>query len=163
MSNSRKFLYTLTDEEKRLFSFELSKENIPYVLFQLKHSFNETYQYLLNIFKKVFSAKKSNNVLYEDIKKFIQDLQNSELDVLRQYKIMLFYLQIANTTDINNAKIILEFENQQEKNELMKMLNERKNQLLLFVENLKKLEELKNKVNATYEKIISQIDLDNID
>lgn len=162
MSNSRKFLYTLTDEEKRLFSFELSKENIPYVLFQLKHSFNETYQYLLNIFKKVFSAKKSNNVLYEDIKKFIQDLQNSELDVLRQYKIMLFYLQIANT-DINNAKIILEFENQQEKNELMKMLNERKNQLLLFVENLKKLEELKNKVNATYEKIISQIDLDNID
>ena len=162
MSNSRKFLYTLTDEEKRLFSFELSKENIPYVLFQLKHSFNETYQYLLNIFKKVFSAKKSNNVLYEDIKKFIQDLQNSELDVLRQYKIMLFYLQIANT-DINNAKIILEFENQQEKNELMKMLNERKKQLLLFVENLKKLEELKNKVNATYEKIISQIDLDNID
>ena len=162
MSNSRKFLYTLTDEEKSLFSFELSKENIPYVLFQLKHSFNETYQYLLNIFKKVFSAKKSNNVLYEDIKKFIQDLQNSELDVLRQYKIMLFYLQIANT-DINNAKIILEFENQQEKNELMKMLNERKNQLLLFVENLKKLEELKNKVNATYEKIISQIDLDNID
>ena len=162
MSNSRKFLYTLTDEEKRLFSFELSKENIPYVLFQLKHSFNETYQYLLNIFKKVFSAKKSNNVLSEDIKKFIQDLQNSELDVLRQYKIMLFYLQIANT-DINNAKIILEFENQQEKNELMKMLNEKKNQLLLFVENLKKLEELKNKVNATYEKIISQIDLDNID
>ena len=59
MSHNGKLLYSLNDEEKKRFSFELSKENLPYILLDYKNHFNETYQYIMNIFKKVFSGKKN--------------------------------------------------------------------------------------------------------
>ena len=65
MSRSGKILYKLNEEEKKLLSYEFSKENIPYLLLELKNSFNSTYQYIMNIFKKVFNGKKNNNQLYK--------------------------------------------------------------------------------------------------
>ena len=162
MSHNRKILYTLSDEEKKLFEHELSKENIPYILIELKKSFNQTYQYLLNIFKKVFSAKKNNIKLCEDINNYILELQKSEMSVLRQYQIIMLYLQLTNT-DIKNAKITMEFENEQEKNEVLKLLKERGQQLIKFTQILKKLEDLREKVNSTYEKMMLKYDLDNLE
>ena len=49
MSRSGKILYKLNEEEKKLLSYEFSKENIPYLLLELKNSFNSTYQYIMNI------------------------------------------------------------------------------------------------------------------
>ena len=162
MYNSRRILYSLNEEEKKLFSFELSKENIPYVLIELKRSFNETYQLIMNIFKKIFGAKKNNNILDEELKKYTQELEKCELNVLRQYKIMMFYLKLSNM-NINKDEIVLEFESEQEKNDLLKTLKERGIQLELFNDNLNRLENLKLKVNAIYEKLMSSNDSDNIE
>ena len=162
MYNSRRILYNLNEEEKKLFSFELSKENIPYVLIELKRSFNETYQLIMNIFKKIFGAKKNNNILDEELKKYTQELEKCELNVLRQYKIMMFYLKLSNM-NINKDEIVLEFESEQEKNDLLKTLKERGIQLELFNDNLNRLENLKLKVNAIYEKLMSSNDSDNIE
>ena len=162
MFNSRKISYTLNDEEKKLFKFELSRENVPFVLMDLKRYFNETYQLIMNIFKKIFSAKKNNNILDKELEKYIQELEKCELNVLRQYKIILFYLKLSNM-DVNTAEICLEFENEQEKNELMKLLKERGQQLKLFKDNLDKLETLKLKVKVIYEKMMSLSDNDNIE
>ena len=162
MFNSRKISYTLKDEEKKLFKFELSRENVPFVLMDLKRYFNETYQLIMNIFKKIFSAKKNNNILDKELEKYIQELEKCELNVLRQYKIILFYLKLSNM-DVNTAEICLEFENEQEKNELLKLLKERGQQLKLFKDNLDKLETLKLKVKVIYEKMMSLSDNDNIE
>ena len=162
MFNSRKISYTLNDEEKKLFKFELSRENVPFVLMDLKRYFNETYQLIMNIFKKIFSAKKNNNILDKELEKYIQELEKCELNVLRQYKIILFYLKLSNM-DVNTAEICLEFENEQEKNELLKLLKERSQQLKLFKDNLDKLETLKLKVKVIYEKMMSLSDNDNIE
>ena len=162
MFNSRKISYTLNDEEKKLFKFELSRENVPFVLMDLKRYFNETYQLIMNIFKKIFSAKKNNNILDKELEKYIQELEKCELNVLRQYKIILFYLKLSNM-DVNTAEICLEFENEQEKNELLKLLKERGQQLKLFKDNLDKLETLKLKVKVIYEKMMSLSDNDNIE
>ena len=162
MFNSRKISYTLNDEEKKLFKFELSRENVPFVLMDLKRYFNETYQLIMNIFKKIFSAKKNNNILDKELEKYIQELEKCELNVLRQYKIILFYLKLSNM-DVNTAEICLEFENEQEKNELLKLLKERSRQLKLFKDNLDKLETLKLKVKVIYEKMMSLSDNDNIE
>ena len=94
MFNSRKISYTLNEEEKKHFKFELSRENVPFVLMDLKRYFNETYQLIMNIFKKIFSAKKNNNILDKELEKYIQELEKCELNVLRQYKIILFYLKL---------------------------------------------------------------------
>ena len=162
MFNSRKISHTLNEEEKKLFKFELSRENVPFVLMDLKRYFNETYQLIMNIFKKIFSAKKNNNILDKELEKYIQELEKCELNVLRQYKIILFYLKLSNM-DVNTAEICLEFENEQEKNELLKLLKERGQQLKLFKDNLDKLETLKLKVKVIYEKMMSLSDNDNIE
>ena len=160
MSNSRKFQYTLNKEDKKLFSFELSKENVPFILIEIKRSFNQVYQLLMNVFKKIFITKKNNNVLDEEIQKYVSDLENYEKNILRKYKIMMFYLKLSDI-DVNNDEIALEFDSEVEKNEFLKLLRERGSHLKKFHENLKKLESLKLKVNDIFEKLNSSNDLDN--
>ena len=160
MSNSRKFQYTLNEEEKKLFSFELSKENVPFILIEIKRSFNQVYQLLMNVFKKIFITKKNNNVLDEEIQKYVSDLENYEKNILRKYKIMMFYLKLSDI-DVNNDEIALEFDSEVEKNEFLKLLRERGSHLKKFHENLKKLESLKLKVNDIFEKLNSSNDPDN--
>ena len=160
MSNSRKFQYTLSEDEKKLFSFELSKENVPFILIEIKRSFNQVYQLLMNLFKKIFITKKNNNVLDEEIQKYVSDLENYEKNILRKYKIMMFYLKLSDI-DVNNDEIALEFDSEVEKNEFLKLLRERGSHLKKFHENLKKLESLKLKVNDIFEKLNSSNDLDN--
>ena len=160
MSNSRKFQYTLNEDEKKLFSFELSKENVPFILIEIKRSFNQVYQLLMNVFKKIFITKKNNNVLDEEIQKYVSDLENYEKNILRKYKIMMFYLKLSDI-DVNNDEIALEFDSEVEKNEFLKLLRERGSHLKKFHENLKKLESLKIKVNDIFEKLNSSNDLDN--
>ena len=162
MSHSGKFLYRLNDEEKRLFSFELSKDNIPNILIEYKNHFNETYQYIMNIFKKVFSGKKNNNQLCAELEGFINRLEITERNVLKQYKIILFYLKIANL-DINNTDIQLEFESEEEKNKFMALLLEREKYLIKFKENINKLEYLKAEFNLYYEKMMTTNENDNQD
>ena len=160
MSKKGKYLYRLEENEKKLMGFELSKENVPYLLMELKHSFNETYQLIMNIFKKIFSAKKNNNLLYKDLEKYIQELEKSEMNVLKIYKVMMFYLKISNL-DLHQTDIIIEFENEEEKNNLLSLLNERKPLLDRFKDNIKKLEKLKIDVNLIYEQMMSLNDIDN--
>ena len=160
MSHNGKFLYRLNDEEKRRFSFELSKDNIPNILIEYKNHFNETYQYIMNIFKKVFSGKKNNNQLCAELEGFINRLEITERNVLKQYKIILFYLKIANL-DINNTDIQLEFESEEEKNKFMALLLEREKNLLKFKENINKLEYLKAEFNLYYEKMMTTNENDN--
>lgn len=160
MSNSRKFLYSLNEEEKKHLSFELSKENVPYVLIELKRSFNQIYQLLMNVFKKLFITKKNNNILDDELKNYIIELEKNEKNILRQYKIMMIYLKLANV-DINKDEIMLEFDSELEKNEFLKVIKERSFQLKIFSDNLKKLENLKLKVNAIFERLNSSSDIDN--
>ena len=162
MSHNGKFLYRLNDEEKRRLSFELSKDNIPNILIEYKNHFNETYQYIMNIFKKVFSGKKNNNQLCAELEGFINRLEITERNVLKQYKIILFYLKIANL-DINNTDIQLEFESEEEKNKFMALLLEREKYLIKFKENINKLEYLKAEFNLYYEKMMTTNENDNQD
>ncbi len=114
----------------------------------------------MNVFKKILTTKKNNNVLDEEIQKYVSDLENYEKNILRKYKIMMFYLKLSDI-DVNNDEIALEFDSEVEKNEFLKLLRERGSHLKKFHENLKKLESLKIKVNDIFEKLNSSNDLDN--
>ena len=157
MSHNGKILYSLNEKEKKLFSYELSKEKIPYLLLEYKNHFNETYQYIMNIFKKVFSGKKNNNQLCAELEGFINKLEASEKNVLKQYKIIILYLKLSNL-DINKTDIQLEFESEQEKNDFLTLLQEREKQLITFKENINKLESLREEFNLYYEKLVAIYD-----
>ena len=162
MSRSGKILYKLNEEEKKLLSYEFSKENIPYLLLELKNSFNSTYQYIMNIFKKVFNGKKNNNQLYVELDNYIKELEKAEMSVLNDYKILMFYLKLKNV-DINHTDIILEIENEEEKKRLIALAQEREKNLKKYKENINKLEQMKTELNTLYEKMMSKNEMESID
>ena len=150
----------LNETEKKQLAYELSKENIPPILLSLKKSFNDTYQFILNIFKKIFSSKKNNNQINNELSTFVEELEKIEMNVLKQYKIMMFYVEIMDL-DINGSQISLEVENEEEKDEILRLLGEREILLKKFKENVISLERLKIKVNDVYERMTSVMDMDN--
>ena len=150
----------LNETEKKQLAYELSKENIPPILLSLKKSFNDTYQFILNIFKKIFSSKKNNNQINNELSTFVEELEKIEMNVLKQYKIMMFYVEIMDL-DINGSQISLEVENEEEKDEILRLLGEREILLKKFKENVISLERLKIKVNDIYERMTSVMDMDN--
>ena len=150
----------LNETEKKQLAYELSKENILPILLSLKKSFNDTYQFILNIFKKIFSSKKNNNQINNELSTFVEELEKIEMNVLKQYKIMMFYVEIMDL-DINGSQISLEVENEEEKDEILRLLGEREFLLKKFKENVISLERLKIKVNDIYERMTSVMDMDN--
>ena len=150
----------LNETEKKQLAYELSKENIPPILLSLKKSFNDTYQFILNIFKKIFSSKKNNNQINNELSTFVEELEKIEMNVLKQYKILMFYVEIMDL-DINGSQISLEVENEEEKDEILRLLGEREILLKKFKENVISLERLKIKVNDIYERMTSVMDMDN--
>ena len=162
MSQKETKIYKLNEEEKKIFKLELGKDIIAQYLLQIKYNFNQTYQIIMNIFKKLFNTKKNNIILSKELLNHIEELKRCEQIVLKYYKIMMIYLKIANS-DINNTEICIEFENEQEKNRVLEELANRKKLLEEFKNNYNNLEKLKIEVNKICDKMIAISDMDKID
>jgi len=91
MSKKEVIIYKLNDEEKNILKLELDKETITRYLLQMKWNFNQTYQLMMNIFKKIFNSKKNNNILAKELISNIEELEKYELMVLKIYKIIIIY------------------------------------------------------------------------
>ena len=162
MSKKEVIIYKLNDEEKNILKLELDKETITRYLLQMKWNFNQTYQLMMNIFKKIFNSKKNNNILAKELISNIEELEKYELMVLKIYKIIMIYLKIINC-DMNNTDICIEFENEQEKKKLIDDLSNRKKLLEEFKSNMEKLERIKRDVNSIHEKFTNYLEMDNTD
>ena len=162
MSKKEVIIYKLNEEEKNILKLELDKETITRYLLQMKWNFNQTYQLMMNIFKKIFNSKKNNNILAKELISNIEELEKYELMVLKIYKIIMIYLKIINC-DMNNTDICIEFENEQEKKKLIDDLSNRKKLLEEFKSNMEKLERIKRDVNSIHEKFTNYLEMDNTD
>ncbi len=162
MSKKEVIIYKLNDEEKNILKLELDKETITRYLLQMKWNFNQTYQLMMNIFKKIFNSKKNNNILAKELISHIEELEKYEQMVLKIYKIIMIYLKIINC-DMNNTDICIEFENEQEKKRLIDDLSNRKKLLEEFKSNMEKLERIKRDVNSIHEKFTNYLEMDNTD
>ena len=162
MSKKEVIIYKLNEEEKNILKLELDKETITRYLLQMKWNFNQTYQLMMNIFKKIFNSKKNNNILAKELISHIEELEKYEQMVLKIYKIIMIYLKIINC-DMNNTDICIEFENEQEKKKLIDDLSNRKKLLEEFKSNMEKLERIKRDVNSIHEKFTNYLEMDNTD
>ena len=160
MSNGLTFIrHKLTENEKKLLSYEFSNEHIYYVLVEFQSKFNEVYRCFINIFRKIFNYKRNNKNLKEEIEKQVDDLEKLEQKLLNKYKIILLHIKLSKL-DFNNADIFLEFIDKNEEERFFNSLNFTKNYLERYRRQMEELEELKNKINSVYEKVISYSCLD---
>ena len=95
----------------------------------------------------------------EEIEKQVDDLEKLEQKLLNKYKIILLHIKLSKL-DFNNADIFLEFIDKNEEERFFNSLNFTKNYLERYRRQMEELEELKNKINSVYEKVISYSCLD---
>ena len=158
MRSNHTIKHLLKDEEKKLLSFELSKEHIFVFLPEYQSKFNEIYRNLINIFRKIFQKRLPKNQK-EELSKMVQELQVSEQKMLNKYKLLMLYLKLSKM-DLNNTDIYLEFKDENEEKQFFEKLNQRKSLLEAYNTQIIELKDIKNKINSLYEKIISMSCLD---
>lgn len=160
-SSNKKISYKLNEEEKLLLGYEFSKEKIFYTLVEYKTAFNEIYRAFINIFRRFF-IKKSRNNLKAELAQSIKELGEKEQELLLKYKMILHYLALSKT-NINNTDIYLEFANNEEKDAFFKSLKDRKELLKRYMDHIRELEYIRNRINSAYDKVITNscVDIQN--
>ena len=151
--------HLLTEEEKKLLWYELSKEYINFVLYEFQNRFNEIFKTLINIFRKIFYIKKTNKQLEEISNLIDKELIKAEQTLLNKYKILLLYIKLSKL-DIKNSEIYLEFSGKDEESEFFKLLESKKFNLEQFKKQIDELENIQVRINSLYDKAISYNCLD---
>ncbi len=151
--------HLLTEEEKKLLWYELSKEHINFVLYEFQNRFNEIFKTLINIFRKIFYVKKTNKQLEEISNLIDKELIKAEQTLLNKYKILLLYIKLSKL-DIKNSEIYLEFSGKDEESEFFKLLESKKFNLEQFKKQIDELENIQVRINSLYDKAISYNCLD---
>ena len=151
--------HLLTEEEKKLLWYELSKEHINFVLYEFQNRFNEIFKTLINIFRKIFYVKKTNKQLEEISNLIDKELIKAEQTLLNKYKILLLYIKLSKL-DIKNSEIYLEFSGKDEESEFFKLLESKKFNLEQFKKQIDELENIQMRINSLYDKAISYNCLD---
>lgn len=153
-SNNKVFLHKLTDEEKTLLGYEFSKERMFLTLVEYQIKFNDVYRDFINIFRKIFFLKKTKNNLMDELSNLIEELAAKEQELLKKHKTIYFYKQLSKL-NLSNTDIYLEFTNKDEEQKFFRKLNNRKDSLIKYKEQITKLEDLKRQINSIYTKITS--------
>ena len=153
-SNNKVFLHKLTDEEKTLLGYEFSKERMFLTLVEYQIKFNDVYRDFINIFRKIFFLKKTKNNLMDELSNLIEELAAKEQELLKKHKTIYFYKQLSKL-NLANTDIYLEFTNKEEEQKFFRKLNNRKDSLIKYKEQITKLEDLKRQINSIYTKITS--------
>ena len=147
------YLYKLTEDEVLMLGYELSTDFLQKQVSIMQEKVNRVYKNLIKIAKYLTTSKNdSGDKKYQSLKGLSSDIKNTEDEVLQIRANIAAIIQVAKV-DLNNTRIYLEFENEQEKNTFIKNLETRKNNLKQYQDNLKILISLNEKIKNVIEKV----------
>ena len=90
----------------------------------------------------------------DELSNLIEELAAKEQELLKKHKTIYFYKQLSKL-NLSNTDIYLEFTNKEEEQKFFRKLNNRKDSLIKYKEQITKLEDLKRQINSIYTKITS--------
>ena len=147
------YLYKLTEDEVLMLGYELSTDFLQKQVSIMQEKVNRVYKNLIKIAKYLTTSKNdSGDKKYQSLKGLSDDIKKTEEEVLQFRANIAAIIQVAKA-DLNNTRIYLEFENEQEKNTFIKNLETRKNNLKQYQDNLKILISLNEKIKNVIEKV----------
>lgn len=147
------YLYKLTEDEVLMLGYELSTDFLQKQVSIMQEKVNRVYKNLIKIAKYLTTSKNdSGDKKYQSLKGLSDDIKKTEEEVLQFRANIAAIIQVAKA-DLNNTRIYLEFENEQEKNSFIKNLETRTNNLKQYQDNLKILISLNEKIKNVIEKV----------
>ena len=147
------YLYKLTEDEVLMLGYELSTDFLQKQVSIMQEKVNRVYKNLIKIAKYLTTSKNdSGDKKYQSLKGLSDDIKKTEEEVLQFRANIAAIIQVAKA-DLNNTRIYLEFENEQEKNIFIKKLEIRNNNLKEYQDNLKILISLNEKIKNVIEKV----------
>ena len=147
------YLYKLTEDEVLMLGYELSTDFLQKQVSIMQEKVNRVYKNLIKIAKYLTTSKNdSGDKKYQSLKGLSDDIKKTEEEVHQFRANIAAIIQVAKA-DLNNTRIYLEFENEQEKNSFIKNLETRTNNLKQYQDNLKILISLNEKIKNVIEKV----------
>ena len=147
------YLYKLTEDEVLMLGYELSTDFLQKQVSIMQEKVNRVYKNLIKIAKYLTTSKNdSGSKKYQSLIDLSNDIKKTENEVLQFRANIAAIIQVAKA-DLNNTRIYLEFENEQEKNTFIKNLETRNNNLKQYQDNLKILISLNEKIKNVIEKV----------
>ena len=146
------YLYKLTEDEVLMLGYELSTDFLQKQVSIMQEKVNRVYKNLIKIAKYLTTSKNDSEKKSQSLEDLSKDIIKTEYEVLQLRANIAAIIQVAKA-DLNNTRIYLEFENEQEKNIFIKNLEIRKNNLKEYQDNLKILISLNEKIKNVIEKV----------
>lgn len=146
------YLYKLTEDEVLMLGYELSTDFLQKQVSIMQEKVNRVYKNLIKIAKYLTTSKNDSEKKYQSLEDLSKDIKKTE-DEVHQFRVNIAAIIQVAKADLNNTRIYLEFENEQEKNIFIKKLEIRKNNLKEYQDNLKILISLNEKIKNVIEKV----------
>ena len=146
------YLYKLTEDEVLMLGYELSTDFLQKQVSIMQEKVNRVYKNLIKIAKYLTTSKNDSEKKYQSLEDLSKDIIKTEKEV-RQFRANIAAIIQVAKADLNNTRIYLEFENEQEKNSFIKKLETRTNNLNQYQDNLKILISLNEKIKNVIEKV----------
>ena len=147
------YLYKLTEDEVLMLGYEFSTDFLQKQVSTMQEKVNRVYKDLIKIAKYLTTSKHdSGSKTYQSLKDLSSDIKKTENEVLQFKANIASIIQVAKA-DLNNTRIYLQFENEQEKNRFIKNLEIRCNYLKQYQDNLRILVSLNEKIKNVIEKV----------
>ena len=146
------YLYKLTEDEVLMLGYEFSTDFLQKQVSIMQEKVNRVYKNLIKIAKYLTTSKNDSEKKYQSLEDLSKDIIKTEYEVLQLRANIAAIIQVAKA-DLNNTRIYLQFENEQEKNGFIKNLETRTKNLKEYQDNLKILISLNEKIKNVIEKV----------
>ena len=144
--------HQLTQAEIKMLGFEFSPEFLKKQILIMQESVNVIFKNFIKLAKFLSNKNDAGKRKLETLKKLSEDIIRTENDYL-EFKANVSKILQVTRADLNNTRIFFQFKDENEKNNFLNQITQRRDYLITYQANLDILEKLNEKINSVIEKV----------
>ena len=144
--------HQLTQAEIKMLGFEFSPEFLKKQILIMQESVNVIFKNFIKLAKFLSNKNDAGKRKLETLKKLSEDIIRTENEYL-EFKANVSKILQVTRADLNNTRIFFQFKDENEKNNFLNQITQRKDYLITYQANLDILEKLNEKINSVIEKV----------
>lgn len=144
--------HQLTQAEIKMLGFEFSPEFLKKQILIMQESVNVIFKNFIKLAKFLSNKNDAGKRKLETLKKLSEDIIRTENEYL-EFKANVSKILQVTRADLNNTRIFFQFKDENEKNNFLNQITQRRDYLITYQANLDILEKLNEKINSVIEKV----------
>ena len=144
--------HQLTQAEIKMLGFEFSPEFLKKQILIMQESVNVIFKNFIKLAKFLSNKNDAGKRKLETLKKLSEDIIRTENEYL-EFKANVSKILQVTRADLNNTRIFFQFKDENEKNNFLNQITQRRDYLITYQANLDILEKLNDKINSVIEKV----------